>query len=464
MQQFNKSLTSAAVQDAPRNPPRTSGFPVVGSIPGVLRHQTDYLMNAWREHGDIYTLDLGLVSIVMLNHPDYAQHILRDNLSNYAKGGEMWASVREVIGDGLVTSEGNYWRRQRRMIQPHFHRQKLAGLVTLMMEAIDDGMRDWDARAASGEPFDIAKAYANITMKVIVRSMFGRALDEHDADRLGEAMSYALDYMLKNMVYGKLPKWMPAPGRNRFHAMLEQVDAYLYTLIAQRRLVKDTGDDLLNMFLHLVDDETGMPLSDKEIRDEAATIFLAGYETTSIAMTWATFMLTQHQHVTDKMATQVHDVLGNRTPVFEDLMQLQYPRMVMEETMRLYPPVFWLPRTAVEDDVIGGYAIKAGQMVAAVPLTIHRHPEFWATPDSFDPENFAPDAAKGRHPQAWMPFGAGQRLCIGKDFALMEGALILSRLMQRYIVHPVTDQQPQIALSTTLTPKDGLWVRLEKRR
>ena len=137
--------------------------------------------------------------------------------------------------------------------------------------------------------------------------------------------------------------------------------------------------------------------------------------------------------------------------------------MVMEETTRLYPPVFWLPRTAVEDDEIGGYHIKAGQMVAAVPLTIHRHPEFWDAPDTFDPENFAPDTSKSRHPLAWMPFGAGQRLCIGKDFAMMEGALILARLMQRYVVHPCEDRQPQPALLTTLATKDGVWVRLEKR-
>ncbi len=444
-------------------PPRTAGFPVVGSIPALLRQQTDYLFNAWHSHGDIYKLDLGPVSIMMLNHPDYAQHILRDNARNYAKGGEMWESVRGVVGNGLVASEGDYWRRQRRMIQPHFHRQHLAGLVTLMMDAIDDGLQEWDALALSGEPFDIAQAYAQITMKVIMRSMFGQGLSAEDADQMGESMGYALDYMLKNMILGKLPKWIPVPGRKTYTKMLTRSDKFLYGMIAQRRLEGGQGDDLLSMFLNLVDDETGEPLTDKEIRDEAATIFLAGYETTSIAMTWASYMLAQHADVAEKLETQVNDVLQDRTPTFTDLMQLSYPRMVMEETMRLYPPVFWLPRTAVNDDTIGGYQIKAGQMVAAVPLTIHRHPQFWADPNTFDPENFAPKANKQRHPLAWMPFGAGQRLCIGKDFALMEGTLILSRLMQRYHVHPCPERQPQLALSTTLSTKDGVWVRLEKR-
>lgn len=445
------------------NPPQTTGFPIVGSIPALLRRQTAYLFDAWRKHGDLYELALGPISIVMLNNPEYAQYVLRDNARNYAKGGPMWESVRQVVGDGLVTSEGEYWRRQRRMIQPHFHRQHLATLVTLMMEAIDEGMAEWDEIAERGDAFDIAKAYAQITMKVIVRSMFGRSLGTDDADRMGEAMGYALDYMIKNMVFSRMPKWVPAPGHDAYNAMLARSDAFLYGMIAQRRQDGTAGDDLLGLFLNLVDDETGEPLTDKEIRDEAATIFLAGYETTSIAMTWATHLLTKQGDVAARLAEQVDETLGDRTPTFEDLRQLVYPRMVMEETMRLYPPVFWLPRTAVNDDVIGGYRIKAGQMVAAVPLTIHRHPDFWAQPDTFDPENFGPAATGERHPLAWMPFGAGQRMCVGKDFAMMEGTLILSRLMQRYVVHAVTDRMPQLALSTTLATKDGLWVRLEKR-
>lgn len=321
-------------------PPRTAGFPVVGSIPTLLRKQTDFLFDSWRKLGDVYELDLGLLSIVMLNHPDYAQYIMRDNVRNYAKGGEMWESVRQIIGDGLVTSEGDYWRRQRRMIQPHFHRQHLAGLTTLMVEAIQNSLADWEAPAHSGEPFNIAKAFSHMTMRVIVRSMFGNTLHEADADRMGVAMGYTLDYTIKNMVTGKIPQWVPVPGRKRFYDMLAVVDEFLYGMIDQRRRKGDAGNDLLGMFLNLVDDETGEPLTDKEIRDEIATIFLAGYETTSIAMTWACYMLTQHADISTKLTTQIDTVLGKRVPQFEDLAQLTYPRMVMEETMRLYPPVF----------------------------------------------------------------------------------------------------------------------------
>jgi cytochrome P450 len=455
-------MTSPVAQDH-QHIPSTKGFPVIGSIPTLLRRQTDFLFDSWRKLGDVYELDLGLVTIVMLNHPDYAQYVLRDNARNYTKGGEIWDSARKIIGNGLLTSEGDYWRRQRRIIQPHFHRQHLAGLTALMVEAIEASLADWEAHIQSGEPINLVKAFSHMTMRVIMRSMFGRSLNEADVDRVVDAMEYILQYTIKLTITGKLPQWMPIPGRKRFNEMLAVIDEFMYGVIEQRRHEAGSGDDLLSMFLNLVDDETDEPLTDKEIRDEMATIFLAGYETTAIAMSWAVYMLTQQKGIATKLTTQVDSVLGNRLPQFEDLMQLTYPRMVMEETIRLYPPAFWLPRTAIEDDVIGGYPIKAGQMVASVNLTIHRHPDFWLTPDTFDPENFAPNTAKHRHSFAWMPFGAGQRLCIGKDFALMEGTLILTEVMRRYEITLKPNHQPKAVLSSTLATKNGVWVQLAKR-
>ncbi|HRF94219.1 MAG TPA: cytochrome P450, partial [Aggregatilineales bacterium] len=357
--------------------PSTEGFPIIGSIPALLRRQTNFLFDSWHKLGDVYELNLGLLTIVMLNHPDYAQYILRDNARNYTKGGEIWDSARKIIGNGLLTSEGDYWRRQRRIIQPHFHRQHLAGLTTLMLEAIEDSLANWETHVQSGEPLNLVKAFSHMTMRVIMRSIFGYSLNEAKVDRIVEATEYILDYTIKFAVTGKFPQWMPIPGRKRFNEMLAVVDEFLYGMIEQRRRAKGANDDLLSMFLNLADDETGEALTDKEIRDEIATIFLAGYETSAMSMAWTVYMLTQHTAIATKLTAQVDDVLGNRLPQFEDLMQLTYPRMVMEETLRLYPPAFWISRTAVEDDVIGGYPIKAGQLVATVPLTIHRHPDFW---------------------------------------------------------------------------------------
>lgn len=463
MQHVKHTATQELPKQKPLTPPRTSGFPLVGAIPNVLNKQLDYFTDAWETHGDVYELDLGVMSIIILNHPDYAQYVMRDNIRNYTKTGPMWESLQSMIGQGLVTSTGNYWRRQRRLIQPHFHRQHLAGLVDLMIEAIEDGMRDWGQLARAGEPVDMTNLFAKITMKVIVRSMFGRSLNEGDAELMGDAMRYTLDYQLQGMITSNLPDWIPFPGEKTYQAKLEEVDRYIYRMIDERRQSGDAGDDLLSMFLNLADDETGEPLTDKEIRDEVTTIFLAGYETTAIVMTWASYLLTQNPDVMKKLQTEVDEVLQGRMPRFEDVRQLPYALMVMQETMRIYPPAYWLPRTTVKDDVIGGYQIKAGQMVAPMIYMLHRHPDFWEQPETFNPEHFAPDTHHNRHPQAFMPFGAGQRMCIGKDFALMEGALILARLVQQFNLHTVSEHMPQPAIGTTLASKNGIWLSLKAR-
>lgn len=451
-------------KDAIVEPPKTSGFPVIGSVPNVLSKQADYLLDAWQTHGDIYTLDLGAISIVMLNHPDYAQYVLRDNFRNYVKGGEMWDSIRKLVGDGLVSSEGDLWRRQRHMMQPQFHRQHLAGLTNLMVEAIEDGMKDWDAIAESGEAFNVAQAFNKITMKVIVRTMFGGNISDAETDRIGHELGFAIPYMLQDMITGKLPEWLPVPGRKRYHAALDYIDTFVYRMIEERRNEPDHDNgDLFTMMLNLVDAETNEQMTDKQLRDEAVTIFAAGYETTSVAMTWAAHMLSQHLEVAVRLASSVDEALGDRLPKFEDLMQLGYSRQVMEETMRLYPPAFWFTRSAVEDDVIGGYHIKAGQLMAVVPYAIHRHPNFWDKPEHFEPDRFHSENDNHRHPLAFIPFGAGQRQCIGKDFALMEGALILARIAQRYTFIDVPERQPVGAFGPTLSTKDGMWLKIQKR-
>ena len=451
-------------QRAVREPPISAGFPLVGAVPHLLRKQFDYLLKAPKKFGDLYTLNLGLFKIVMINHPDYAQHILRDNFRNYAKGGAMWDSIRELIGNGLVASEGEYWRRQRRMMQPHFHRRHLGGLTHLMVDAIQDGMQNWDLLADQPESFDVTQTLNVITMRVIVRALFGDAITAEETDVMGRKVGYAIDYMLRGMVTNKIPGRVPVPGRKYYRENQKEIDDFLYRIIAQRRQQPehDSGD-LFTMLLNMVDTETGEQMTDQQLRDEALTVFGAGYETTSVAMSWALYMLAQNPDIARKLRAQVDAVLGDRPPALDDLMHLSYPRMIMQEAMRLYPPAFWLPRTAVEDDVIDGYRIHAGQMIAVVSMAIHRHADFWPKPNKFDPERFAGDALKNQHPLAYLAFGAGQRQCIGKEFALMEGTLILAMLAQRYSVQPDPQHQPEPAIATTLSAKGGMWLRLQKR-
>lgn len=446
----------------PKLPPKTPGVPLIGSIPGVLKHQIDFLEQAQRNHGNVYKLDLGAISIVMLCNPAYAQYVLRDNARNYDKGGAMWNSVRSMLGNGLVVSEGDFWMRQRRMMQPHFHRQYLSTMTELMISAIESEMKHWDGWADAGNPIDMLQAFNHITMKVIVQTMFGKDLAAEDADTMGTEMAYALDFMLQNMVTQGIPNWIPVPGRKRYQVALKRVDEFLYRIIKQRREMTEQPKDLLGMLLNLIDEETGEAMTDQQVRDEVATMFLAGYETTSLTLSWGVHHLLNHPEVVEKLTHEIDTVLGDQPPTFESLEKLHYTRMVLQEIMRIHPPAYWVPRTALEDDVIDGYSIRAGTMVAVSIYNIHRNPEIWDEPAVFNPERFAPGKAEKRHALSWMPFGAGQRMCIGRDFSLMEGMFIIALMVQRYQLTS-TGHVAKPGLSTTLRPKDGVWAKISKR-
>jgi cytochrome P450 len=455
-----------AVERAPvlRTPPKTRGLPIIGSIPAVLKEQVDFLAHAREEYGDVYTLNLGMMQIVIANRPEHAQHILRDHAKNYSKGGQMWDAVRALVGNGLVLSEGDFWLRQRRMMQPYFHRQQLGKMADLTISAIEDGMKDWGSFAGTGDAMNFASAFSAITMKVIMKTTFGGDIAEEEIEEMSREITYALDFILPNMVTMKIPGWVPVPGRKRNQEAIEKIDAFIYRIIEKRRNEKEPGGDLLSMMIQMVDDETNAEMTNQQIRDEAITLFAAGYETTALTLAWVVHYLTQQPQIADKLYTEIDQVLPqNAHPTFEALMQLPYTRMILQEAMRLRPPAFWIPRTAVEDDEIDGYRINAGDMVAVAIYGIHHNPDVWENPDVFDPERFSPENSEGRNQFAWIPFGAGQRLCLGRDFAMMEGAFVLAMLGQRYHLHG-TDHVAKSALSATLRTKDGVWATLEKRR
>lgn len=459
---MQKATEIASIDSAPL-PPRASNFPLIGAIPDVIRYQGDYFLQAWKKYGDIYTLDLGAIEFVMINHPDLAQHVLRDNLRNYVKGGALNEAARGMLGNGLVMSEGDYWRKQRRMMQPQFHRQYLAGITDLMSEAIDEVMQDWDAVASSGEAVNVAELFARITMNVIMKTMFGRSLDPEEMRIAADAFGYSLRYLINDAVTGKVPAWIPVPGRKQYHESLEKIDKFVYGVIKQRRETASESLDIISMMLKMVDEETNEPMSDKEIRDEIVTIFLAGYETTALAMAWGTYALSQETALQEKFRAHVDEALDGKPAQFEDFRKLDYTRMMISEMMRLYPPVSFITRMAAEDDVVGGYLVKAGQAIIVNPMPIHYNPEFWPEPETFDPERFSPEAEKGRHPLAWIPFGAGMRQCIGKDFAMMESTIIMTRLMQQFRILSSDKAAPKKAFSATLVPSNGIWLKLEKR-
>jgi cytochrome P450 len=435
----------------------------VGALPSLAGDPLGYLLSARARYGDIYTLDLGLTRAIMLNHPRHAQHVLRDNARGYGKGGPIWDSIRCIVGNGLPTSEGEFWLRQRRMLQPHFHKDRLASLMHLMVGAIDESLARWDAAAESGEPVEAYHEFARMTMNVVVKSLFGAGITPEEADAVGHEMNYAVEHILASLFTNALPKWMPVPGRKRFEKALRTIDEVVYKLINRRRESKQSGGDLLGIMLDTVDDETGKGMEDIHMRDEAVSLLIAGYETTSTALAFICGCLLERPDIVRNLQDDFDKVIGQETPNLAHLPRLPLAQMVVQESLRMYPPTYWVLRTALEDDVIDGYRIPKGTIIGVTTYAIQRHPEFWQEPEKFDPWRFTPERSAGRHPLAWIPFGIGQRLCIGRDFALMEGQLFLARWLSRFDIEPVPGRPVKAGLAATIRPQGGVWIRLRKR-
>ncbi|MEM7132378.1 MAG: cytochrome P450 [Chloroflexota bacterium] len=446
--------------------PKTEGWPLVGAIPSLMHSSFGFFEHARKRYGDIYTLDLGFAQIIMLGHPKHAQHVLCDNAQNYVKRGPLWTNVKQLIGNGLVSSEGDFWLRQRRMMQPHFHQERLSAIAELMTEAAEEEIASWvvpSQTVDSRSTVDLMHTFNQMAMRVIVRTMFGTSLCTEQMDEIGRAISRAWDHLFLTMFGNKLPGWLPVLGGQRFQSDLETYNSAVYQIIDEQRRNPNGKNHLLALLLDAVDEESGEGMSDKQLRDEVATLFVAGFETSTIALAWSVYFLAKYPAIQRRVEEEVERVLGGRRPTFADLPHLTYTRMVLQESIRLCPPAWFTPRLAAEDDVIDGYHIPAGSNIGILKFMIHRHPDFWHQPEKFDPERFSPEHSAARHRYAWVPFGAGQRICIGREFALMEGQLTLAMFVQRFQAYPIDGYEPKLKLSGTLTTSNGIRVRLARR-
>ena len=442
-----------------RGVPAPVRWPLVGNLPGLLRGGLDYVEARQRQLGDIYRLDVGPQNVVLLNHPEHARRVLIENVDNYVKEGSFWSSVRSLLGLGLPTIEGETWRKRRRMMNPQFRRQRMAELGAGMVESIESELMTWP----TDDAVQATTIVSRVTMSVIVRAFFGTSLDAGEAAEVADAMSFSLEHMLQRVVTDAMPSWIPVPGRRAHEASVARIDAVLYGLIERRRRQEDPADDLLTMMLEMRDEGGGGALSDEELRDETMSLFIAGFETTASALSWGLARMALDPKLYETLRDEVDTVLGSRCPTVEDLPQLPRCERFFMETLRLDGPVFFLPRVAVADDVIGGMAIPAGSMVSLMLDRIHRHPEVWDEPERFDPERFAPPRSEGRHSCAWIPFGAGRRVCIGRSFAMMEGVFLLAMIVQRFELQPTERTRLEARLAITKRPRDGVPLRLRRR-
>jgi cytochrome P450 len=428
-------------------------------LPTVWKDPLQFFVNAAREYGRVVQLDLGPRHFYLISHPDDVKYVLQDNNRNFTK---RYGPVKPLLGEGLVTSTGDLWLRQRRLMQPAFHRQKIAALSGMMTAATEEMLTRWDANPP-GRPLDVGHEMMMLTQAIIVRTMFSTDVSA-EAPQLSQAFEVTLDYF-NHLTFSpiRVPLAWPTPRNLRFKRANQFIEDTVYRIIHDRRRSGREENDLLSMLVWARDEETGEGMPDRQIRDEVVTIFLAGHETTATTLSWAWYLLAQHPNVRQKIESELDSVLGGRTPVFEDLARLTYTRLIIDETLRLYPPAWMFVRTAVADDEIAEYRIPADAPIFISPYVSHRLPEFWPEPERFDPERFRPEAVEVRHKSAYFPFAAGPRKCLGDQFALVEATLLLAMIAQRYRLPLAPNATVKPAPRATLKPQPGVVVTLQRR-
>ncbi len=434
----------------PSFPPGPRGLPIAGSVFAALRDPLELFMDATREHGDVVGFHMLHLPSVLLTNPDAIRHVLVENHKNYVKS-RNYDGLKIILGQGLVTSEGETWRKQRKLMQPAFHRERIQSFVRAMSECTRDMLARWEKETQ----LDVHKEMSKLTFRVVGRALLSREL-EGDASAIGDALTIGLhwanDYA-ESLV--PIPPSIPTLKNMRLKKAMRTFDDLIHRTIQERRR-EGHKDDLLSMLLEARDEDTGEAMSDRQLRDELITMVSAGHETTANTLAFALHLLSKHPEWLRAVRDEAAEVYGDRLPEIDDVKKLRVAQMVIEEAMRLYPPVWVFERRALEDDSIGDFLIPMDTTVGVAPYALHRSPKHWDNPEGFDPTRFEPRAKEARHKYAYMPFGGGPRTCIGNVFALTEATLVLSMIARRYRMELLPGHQLELDAQVTLRPKNGL--------
>jgi enediyne biosynthesis protein E7 len=447
-------MTVAHLTRSRRDYPGPGPLAVPGLLRKLWRDRLSLLTDAADEFGDVVRFAMGPKTIYFFNHPDHAKHVLADNASNYHKGMGLAQARHRILGEGLLTSEGDLWRRQRRLIQPAFRRDRLAGftgVVTDVGEALVGRLRD-----RTDATIDIADEMTRLTMGILGRTLLDTDLAPFRV--LGPSFEVAQDQAMFEMVtLGAVPLWLPLPRNRRFRRARRRIEETVEALVASRAHsgAKD-GNGMISVLAAAYRDEPDAGARWRVLRDELVTILLAGHETTASTLSWTWYLLSRHPEVASAMHAEAVEVLGDRTPDHEDLARLPYTTMVIQETMRLYPPVWGLTRKAVAADEIDGYPVPAGADIMICPYTLHRHPGFWPDPGEFLPGRFEASAAAAGHRYAYIPFGAGPRVCVGSHLGMMEATLIAAMVAREFRFELATSTEPEPEAMLSLRVHGGL--------
>lgn len=439
------------------------------SLPLLIRTLRENAIGTWTHESferDIMVYQMIFRRIVIANHPDLIRHVMLDNAVNYTRDPIGKRMLEPGLGNGLLTSEGADWKRQRRMMAPVFQPRRLGGFASIMCER-SGTLADSLCRLPAGQTVDMAEQMMLVTLDIIAQTMFGADPDV-DVSAVGEAMDRYQVTVRPNIpdLLG-LPRWVPRPAAAAGRKALAEMDAIIRNLIQRRRdrmqAGQEAGSDMLGLLLTMTDEEGGGGMSDAEVRDQMATFFLAGHETTATALAWTWYLLANAPAIEAKLHAELDSVLAGRQPDYGDYEKLVYTRMVVEESMRLYPPAHTTARVATADDRFGELELPAGTNVIISPWLMHRHRLYWQQPDAFDPENFSAERSAQRRRYTYLPFGVGPRICIGQGFAMIEAVLILATLAQRIRCRLAPGTVVTPVGKITLRPSPGLPMLVERR-
>ncbi len=464
MSQTIVDSAEASALTAREDVPGPSGFAGLKLWRAFEKDALGSIERIMHEYGDVARMNLGLVDIYLVTHPDGVRRVLQENNTNYNKDTFDYRALRVIDGNGLLTSDGPHWLRQRRIMQPAFHRQRIAELASGMSTRIAVMCEEWERLAQTGEQFDLQDELQRLTLDIVTGALFGADVSSRAGEVAGAFtdVNEAAVKVLFNPISALVPELAFRMNRKGGRA-LKAIHRIVGDIISERRRTGENRGDLLSMLLDARDEDTGEGMSDEQLRSEVLILMLAGHETTMNALGWTFYLLAKHPAHCERLREEATSVLAGRAPTVDDVAELPYTRMVLDESMRIFPPAWALSRAALDDDVVCGYRIPKGAVVFLTQWGTHRHPEFWHDPETFDPERFSPEKADGRHKYAYFPFGGGPRLCIGNSFSIMESVMTLASVLSRYRVQLdpddlVVEPEPLV----TLRPKHGVPVRISK--
>jgi len=435
---------------------------LVGNLLDYARDPLGFMVRCSSDYGDVVGLRMAGLRLYLLSHPDHAEYVLVRNHRNFIKS-RYFRRELSFLGQGLLTSEGELWRRQRRLAQPAFHRKRVGAYGEAMVSHAQRMLATW----RDGEVREVHQEMRRLTLGIVADVLFGA--DRGKADEVREILEWLdkhanrLEEQGSAMVARFFLGNLPTPANLRFRNGIERLDEVIHGLIDERREEGEDTGDLLSMLLRFRD-EVGATMSDKQLRDEVLTLLLAGHETTALALAWTWYLLSLHPEVEARLLEELQEVLGDRTPMVTDLPRLSYAEMVIKESMRLYPPAWGISREAVEECEIGGYRVPAGTQVLIVLWAMHRDPRYFQHPETFDPCRWEASLAKRVPKYAYLPFGSGPRVCIGNAFAMTEAILLLAMIAKGFRLELLPEQRRVVPQpTTTLRPREGIRMMLTSR-